>query len=62
MSCRLWVVAGLLALVGHTARAAPQATLFDDFTRNCASHAGDAAGALNAVSRQGWRMIPQQQL
>lgn len=41
---------------------AAQGSLFDDFIRDCASHAGDASAALNAVSRQGWKPVPQQKL
>jgi hypothetical protein len=59
----LWAALSAMALASQGVRAAaPQASLFDDFTRDCAAHARDAASALNAVSAQGWKMVPQQQL
>lgn len=56
------VIPAVICFWGQAARAAPQLGLFDEFIRNCASHAGDAAASLNAASQQGWRPIPQTQL
>jgi hypothetical protein len=55
MKFRLSTAACLMVLFVETARAAPPASLFEDFTQHCASHAGDAVAALNAVSQQGWK-------
>ena len=56
------VTASLVSLAGQAAHAASEGSLFDDFVRDCAAHAGDAAAPLNVVSQQGWKPIPQQAL
>lgn len=62
MKLKVWAIALAATLCSQAALAAPQAALFQDFIRDCASHPGDPVAALNDVSQQGWKMTPQNEL